>query len=359
MRLTGWLFAFIFAGGAAIAWAQLPGVSKFSAPIATAPDVEALPLPPNVSDPDAGPVAPPLATPAPATVPTAKPKKPLIPAKVLFGAVKSPASMEARAIGFYSKGCLAGAKAVAIDGPAWQVMRLSRNRNWGHPNLTAWVERFARDAQSLEGWSGLLVGDMSQPRGGPMLTGHASHQIGLDADIWLTPMPNRRLTKPEREELAATTMLPGGNERAINVDPAVWTDGHVKLIRRAANYADVERILVHPAIKRALCDAAPALGPDRAWLWKVRPYWGHHYHFHVRMSCPPDSPACRPQPVTLNDDGCGKELSDWLTLISRPPLPKPPVPTVPVKPVPPPPQTTLDMLPPECRAVLGPTAKGG
>ena len=92
MRLTGWLFAFIFAGGAAIAWAQLPGVSKFSAPIATAPDVEALPLPPNVSDPDAGPVAPPLATPAPATVPTAKPKKPLIPAKMLFGAVKSPAS---------------------------------------------------------------------------------------------------------------------------------------------------------------------------------------------------------------------------------------------------------------------------
>src|SRR6516165_2279694 len=37
-------------------------------------------------------------------------------------------------------------------------------------------------------WRGLLVGDISQPRGGPMITGHDSHQVGLDADIWLTPM---------------------------------------------------------------------------------------------------------------------------------------------------------------------------
>jgi murein endopeptidase len=33
---------------------------------------------------------------------------------------------------------------------------------------------------------GLLIGDMSQPRDGPMLYGHSSHQIGLDVDI--TPM---------------------------------------------------------------------------------------------------------------------------------------------------------------------------
>ena len=356
MRLAAGLIAFIMVGGSAIGWAQDPGVSKFAAPIFTAPEAEAQPLPPGTTDPDA---APPPTAPAPAIAVPAKPKKPLIPAKILFGGVKTPAPLEARAIGFYSKGCLAGAKPVAIDGPAWQVMRLSRNRNWGHPALTAWVERFARDAQSLEGWPGLLVGDMSQPRGGPMLTGHNSHQIGLDADIWLTPMPDRRLTKTEREELAAKTMLPDGNERSAAIDPAVWTEKHVRLLRRAANYAEVERILVHPAIKKALCDAAPALGPDRAWLWKIRPFWGHHYHFHVRMSCPPDSPNCRAQAATLNDDGCGKELTDWLTLISRPPPPPAPVPTVPVKPAPPPPQVTLDMLPPECRVVLGNAAKGG
>ena len=39
-----------------------------------------------------------------------------------------------------------------------------------------------------------------------MITGHESHQIGLDADIWLTPMPNRLLTRKERD-LMATSML--------------------------------------------------------------------------------------------------------------------------------------------------------
>ena len=129
------------------------------------------------------------------------------PAKELFGAAKTPAPMAARAIGFYAKGCLAGAAALPIDGPAWQAMRLSRNRNWGHPELVALVEKLAVEAKAHDGWPGLLVGDLSQPRGGPMLTGHASHQVGLDADIWLTPMPDRRLTEKEREDLSATSML--------------------------------------------------------------------------------------------------------------------------------------------------------
>src|SRR5215475_6016150 len=129
------------------------------------------------------------------------------PAKELFGAAKTPAPMAARSIGFYAKGCLAGAKALPIDGPAWQAMRLSRNRNWGHPELIGVVEKLAVDARQHDGWPGLLVGDISQPRGGPMLTGHASHQVGLDADIWLTPMPDRRLSEKEREDLSATSML--------------------------------------------------------------------------------------------------------------------------------------------------------
>ena len=120
------------------------------------------------------------------------------PAKQLFGGMKGPTlNMKARSIGFYAKGCLAGAEKLPIDGPAWQVMRLSRNRNWGHPVLIALVERMAREAKEEDGWNGLLVGDLSQPRGGPMTSGHASHQVGLDADIWLTPMPDRILSRSE------------------------------------------------------------------------------------------------------------------------------------------------------------------
>jgi penicillin-insensitive murein endopeptidase len=280
-------------------------------------------------------------TPAPDA---AKPK--LIAAKTLFGAAKNAAPLAARSIGTYSRGCLAGAKPLAVDGPAWQAMRLSRNRTWGHPDLIAMLERFAGEVKQ-DGWPGLLVGDLSQPRGGPMLTGHASHQLGLDADIWFTPMPDHRLTKKERETLAATSMLANDS---LSVDPKIWTDSRVKIIKRVASYPKVERVLVHPAIKKALCEAG---GTDRAWLNKVRPYWGHFYHFHVRIGCPAGSAGCKPQAPVPGDDGCGKELDDWFKLLSRKPKPRPPTePKIVVKPSKPKPPITLDDLPAECRTVL-------
>jgi len=276
-------------------------------------------------------------------------KPPPTPAKTLFGAIKTPLPLEARSIGFYAKGCLAGASPLPIDGPAWQAMRLSRNRNWGHPNLIALVEKLAVEAKEKDGWSGLLVGDISQPRGGPMLTGHASHQVGLDADVWFTPMPDRRLSEKEREELSATSML--ADDR-VSVNPKVWSEAHVRLLKRAASYKEVERVLVHPAIKKAVCEATTD-EKDRGWLSKVRPYWGHYYHFHIRIGCPKGSTSCEHQPSVGSDDGCGAELRRWLALVKAPPRPAPPGPPPPEKrPI------TLDQLPAECRLVLngGPTA---
>jgi penicillin-insensitive murein endopeptidase len=275
----------------------------------------------------------------------ARPKKPLVkappepPAKQLFGAAGAPAPLAARSIGFYARGCLAGAKPLAIDGPAWQAMRLSRNRYWGHPTLVRLIERLATEAKAHDGWPGLLVGDMSQPRGGPMLTGHASHQVGLDADIWLTPMPDRRLSEREREDMSAKSMLAADG---LSVDPAAWTEAHVRLIRRAASYPATERIFVHPAIKKALCEGA---GTDRAFLHRVRPYWGHHYHMHVRIGCPKGSDNCEAQPPSPAGDGCGKELDHWFALLKRPPRPD-------AKPAKPKPPLTMAQLPSECRVVL-------
>ena len=285
-----------------------------------------------------------------AAKPAAKPKKPLarpkpaVPARQLFGAAATPAPLAARAIGFYARGCLAGARPLAIDGPAWQAMRLSRNRNWGHPQLVGLVERLATEASTQDGWRGLLVGDMSQPRGGPMLTGHASHQVGLDADIWLTQMPDHRLSEKEREELSATSMLAAGG---LSVEASVWTPAHAQLIRRAAAYPEVERVLVHPAIKKALCEAKDG---NRGVLHKIRPYWGHHYHMHIRIACPKGSDNCEGQPPPPSDEGCGKELDDWFTLLSRPPRPD-------AKPAKPKPPLTLAQLPAECKVVLEARAK--
>lgn len=261
------------------------------------------------------------------------------PAKELFGRLSEPAPMAARAIGFYSKGCLAGAMAMPVDGPTWQAMRLSRNRNWGHPELIAMLERLAAKAPKVAGWPGILVGDLAQPRGGPMLTGHASHQLGLDADVWLTPMPDRRLTREERETMSATMIV---RSDRLDVDANAWTAGHTPIIKAAAEDKAVERVLVNAAIKKALCREA---GKDRAWLATVRPYWGHDYHMHIRIRCPKDSPDCKPQDPPPAGDGCGKELDWWFQeSVLRPKPPKEP-------PKPKPPLTLAD-LPDACRQVL-------
>ena len=145
--------------------------------------------------------------------PLANPNDPALPAKEVFGRAMTPDEAQARSIGFYSRGCLAGAVALPVDGESWQVMRLSRNRAWGHPAMIAFLERFSRKAAHAGVWPGILVGDISQPRGGPMLTGHASHQIGLDADVWLTPMPDHRLDRRPRDRSGALERAAGGDRQ--------------------------------------------------------------------------------------------------------------------------------------------------
>src|SRR6266705_578335 len=238
-------------------------------------------------------------------------------AKRVFSAAVGPAAGPPRAIGSYTKGCVAGAIALPADGPTWQVMRPSRDRAWGHPVLIAFLERLAAQAAGTAGWPGLLVGDLAQPRGGPMLTGHESHQLGIEADIWLTPMPERRLSAAERDEVPATNLVA---ESGDDVDPKVWRPEHRQLLEAAARGAGVARIFVNPAIKRALCRDA---GADRDWLRRIRPWWGHNYHFHLRLSCPRGEPECQDQPAPPAGDGCG-ELAWWFTPEAKHPKPGPP-----------------------------------
>jgi penicillin-insensitive murein endopeptidase len=179
---------------------------------------------------------------------------------------------------------------------------------------------------------------MSQPRGGPMATGHASHQIGLDTDIWFLQMPPHELSAGDRETMSATSLLVKGK---LQVDPGKWNDGYARVLKRAASYPEVARIFVSPAIKQQLCDT---VGADRGWLRKLRPWWGHDDHFHVRLSCPAGLAGCENQAAPPAGDGCGAELASWL----KPPPPKK-EPTVPVKP---PPPMTLANLPAACAAVL-------
>ncbi len=271
--------------------------------------------------------------------PLAQPNNPTTPAKQLFGRETAPADLATRTIGFYARGCLAGGVALPVNGPDWQVMRLSRNRFWGHPQLIAFLERFAKKVPQVSHWPGILVGDMSQPRGGPMLTGHASHQIGLDVDIWLKPMPPRQLSRREREETLSTNVV---RDDRLDVNPAIWTPDHVAVIKAAAQDPEVQRIFVNAAIKKALCRDARG---DRSWLAKVRPFYGHDYHFHVRLLCPRSETACEGQAPVSPGDGCDRaSLAYWFSSAVLHPQPVPPS-----KPRP---ALTLADLPAPCRAVL-------
>ncbi len=255
-------------------------------------------------------------------------------AKVLFGSVAAPSAGPPRSIGGTARGCIAGAVAMPLDGPDWQVMRPSRGRMYGHPVLIDFLERLAAKGRSV-GWPGLLVGDMGQPRGGPMITGHASHQIGLDADLWFLPMPDRRLSLDERETISAVSMVTP--ERKI--DAGRWTESRAKLLKLAAGDGRVARIFVNPAIKKALCDRPD---PDRGWLAKIRPWWGHDYHFHVRLACPAGASGCVDQDPVPKGDGCGADLAWWLG----------PEPWKPSPPEPPKPPLKLADLPGPCADVL-------
>src|SRR3954468_6553353 len=272
--------------------------------------------------------------------PLANPNDPKVGAKELFGRKILPAAMPTRVIGFYARGCIAGAEGLPINGDTWQVMRLSRNRYWGHPDLFALLERLSRKAHKEAGWPGILVGDMSQARGGPMLTGHASHQVGLDADIWLTPMPNRQLSRNEREEMSAVMMV---RSDRLDIDPKTWTPTHLNVIRAAAQEPTVQRIFVNAAIKKAMCREAKG---DRSWLSKVRPMYGHDYHFHIRIKCPPGNGECEAQQPPSDGEGCSADdLAYWFkdsVLHPKPPA-KPPKAKPPM---------TLAELPAACRQVL-------
>ncbi len=235
-----------------------------------------------------------------------------------WAAVKTPAPGPARIIGGTGLGCIAGAVALPAEGPGWQAVRVSRNRHWGHPALVRFVERFTAEA-SAQGFPALWIGDMGQPRGGPLPYGHASHQAGLDVDIWLELSPKPAVPAAAREEIDVPSLvLPDES----GVDPRLWRARHAALIRLAAEQPGVDRVLVNHAIKRELCRT----DAGAVWLHRVRPWRGHDSHMHVRLRCPPGQSECREQAPPPPGDGCDASLAWWLTPEARRPAPRPPGP---------------------------------
>lgn len=240
---------------------------------------------------------------------------------------------KAQSIGKYDAGCISGASILPLDGEGYQVMRLSRQRYYGHPDLINFIENLGQTI-NRQHLGTLLIGDLGQPRGGPTLTGHRSHQTGLDVDIWFLMSQvaaTRKLDANERENWSATSVLLNGSE---TIDQHQWSINHEKVLQAAALMPEVDRIFVNPSIKRLLCQQKT----NRDWLRKIRPWWRHDDHFHVRLKCPSDSKNCVAQAPLPYGDGCDSDLAWWFSAEAKKP-------TKPHKPVAP-------LLPALCESVL-------
>nr|WP_169052307.1 penicillin-insensitive murein endopeptidase [Tabrizicola sp. YIM 78059] len=273
-------------------------------------------------------------------------------ANKLFGAMATPSREDAMPIGSYARGCAAGLVELPETGPTWQAMRLSRNRNWGHPVTIQFLMDLSQTARDIGFGKGLYIGDISQPRGGPMTSGHASHQIGLDADIWMLPPRSLSLTREQREEISSIPVR-SADQRSVTGN---WTGVHHRLLKAAASDPRVDRIFVAAAVKIEMCRTATA--QDRKWLQKIRPVAGHDTHFHVRLKCPKGARLCETQTPTVVElskggDGCDDTLMWWVTDYLNPPKSdgkKPKDEEAPRKKGPR--EFTMADLPKQCQAVL-------
>ncbi len=245
--------------------------------------------------------------------------------------VDAPTEGPPRSIGQTNNGCIAGAHALPLEGKGYQVMHIERNRFYGHPHLLGAIESLGRQTEE-HGLGVLQVGDLGQPRGGPMSFGHRSHQTGLDVDIWFNLDPKLlAAANPLRSDVNAPSML---NAAKKGLNRSAWTAKQARLLELAANLPGVDRIFVNAYIKKDLCDQAEG---NREWLRKIRPWYYHDDHFHLRMACPADSLACETQDPIPPGAGCDASLDWWFQQHPA------------TSPTPPPPKPHL---PQECQAIL-------
>ena len=219
--------------------------------------------------------------------------------KEKWGSFKSPTLGDTKSIGSYNAGCLDGAQTLPLNTLGLVQMRPARQKYYGHPTLLSFLENLGEKFYQKQK-KFLLVGDLSQPRGGPTINGHASHQTGLDVDIWFDFVKKRReLSYMDLEHMPALKYI--RNNKLYN-----WNKDHEQLILMSVMDQRVDRVFVSPPIKKYFCDKK--LRPE--YLKKIRPWWGHKDHVHVRLKCPKNEELCEPQAAIKSVD-CEKNLDWW------------------------------------------------
>lgn len=228
---------------------------------------------------------------------------------------KSPTSNPVKIHGGYAKGCIEGAVELPKKSSDYTVVNLEDNRNYGHPETIRFIQDLAGHLRK-KGLPPILIEDISPPRGGPVLKGHASHQNGLDIDISFL-IPEKPLSLQARQKRPEISFVEADKKTL----KAIWGDYQTQLLVTTASSNRINRVFVAPAIKKYVCEKYP----EAPWLYKVRAWWGHEDHLHARLHCPVTEKGCVPQPLDEGDMQCGSTLEKWLKRVAPPP-PKPPAP---------------------------------
>lgn len=248
----------------------------------------------------------------------------------VWSRVRQPIAGTPQAIGGYANGCQIGAQVLPAEGRGYVSIRRHRNRFYTQPSTLSMLNHVANTMASFFD-ARILVGDLSQPIGGKMPYGHSSHQNGLDVDFWFYTVPEG--TRPAND-IEPPTMVDKAAGRLVS---GRWQEAYAVAVLAAAEHPDTARIFVNPVIKKVLCARHYTIDPTER-LRKIRPWWGHDAHFHVRLHCPPHNPQCEEQAPIPAGDGCNADLDNWIReqseaiLHPKPPRPSTPKPSKPLHP---------------------------
>lgn len=224
----------------------------------------------------------------------------LILSLLLFVSVTAQA--ETQIYGDYNRGCISGSVPLADYGIGFQSTRRSRDMHYGAPSTIKTIETIGTQVFAA-GLGYMLVGNVSKKNGGPLFEHSISHQNGLDFDVAYQPVE-----KPLSEVMSASfdfRSLLSFDKNTLN--QKLWNEKTAELLKITAQRPEVERILVDPLIKQQLC----VTERHEEWFKKLRPWFKHDNHFHVRLKCPADSKTCVSQDPPPNEIGCDGEAFDW------------------------------------------------
>ena len=226
-----------------------------------------------------------------------------LPQRVTVAHRKNPTLGLSQAIGGYSLGCLKGGKTFSGKENGVVLSQTRRGRFWAHSQMIDLLTELGEFTfQTYK--KNILIGDLSLSRGGPTFGGHNSHQNGLDVDIWFKVLEG----KPSFEWLQTEEMKSVLTRKGFTED---FGKVQVSLLNFLSQDQRVSRIFVNAKIKKYLCEEQKDIF-DSEGLRKIRPWYGHDDHLHLRLKCPNKDKACQNQKEPPEGDGCD-QLSWWFS----------------------------------------------